>query len=333
MRINRKLLLLIGILIIIVSFNLFALFHSYRFTHPVKERVYEYKGYKGLQKIEVTVFGIPPLRSNINHTPSNFGLTYYNVSLATSDNIRLHAWLIPSNNTRDIILLAHGYGGNKASLLKYAAFLNKNNYSLLLLDLRAHGLSEGSFTSLGYYEEKDIESAIIFLKSQNFQNIGAFGYSMGGASLLSYLTQNKGIDAIVIVGVYNNLYDAVARRVNLAYHLPKFPFATALVFYGGILLDFNAFELSPEKFVSNVNIPILVISNEDYNLIISSEITAPKLIDKEDYTHKMEDALKICKNANNPKEIFIVEKSTSSKEYEGRIIEFFDEYLKNKLKE
>lgn len=312
-RLNKKILLLF--ILVIILFNIIALFHAYRFTHPVEERIYEYKGYKGpLQKIKITLFGISPLKLRINQTPDNFNLSYFNVSFITIDNIKLHAWFIPANNSKSTILLVHGRGSNKVALLKYADFLNKNNYTTLLLDLRASGLSEGSFTSLGYYEKNDIEAAINFLKKNNFENIGALGFSMGGAALLSYSKENKNdIDAIAIDSVYNNVHNAVARRFKIVYGFPKFPFATALTFYGGFLLNFNAFELAPEKFVSQINVPILIINKENNELVT------------------MEDTMKIYNNANFPKEIFIVKNSTNLKDYEERVVVFFDRYLIEKI--
>ena len=303
--------ILLFVAIIIILFNVVALFHAYRFTHPVEERIYEYTGYKGLfQKIKITLFGIPPLKIKINQTPDAFNLNYFNISFTTVDNIRLHSWLIPANNSKSVILLVHGRNSNKAALLKYAEFLNKNNYATLLLDLRASGASEGTFTSFGYYEKNDIEAAINFLKNNNFENIGALGFSMGGAALLFYSKENKDkIDAIAIDSVYNNIYDAVARRFKIVYGFPKFPFATALTFYGGILLNFNAFELAPEKFVSEINVPILIINKEENNIVTR------------------EDAMRLYDNANLPTEIFIVKNLTQLSDYEEKVLGFFDKYL------
>lgn len=96
----------LSIVIIVILFNIIAFYHAYRFTHPVGERIYEYKGYKGfLQKIKITLFGIPPLKLKINQTPDNFNLSYFNVSLTSVDNLRLHSWLIPANNSKGVILL------------------------------------------------------------------------------------------------------------------------------------------------------------------------------------------------------------------------------------
>ena len=317
------------VIIITMTSNIFVLFHAYRFTHPIEKSIYDYKDYNSpLQKIRMVSFGIPPIKSKMSITPSDFNLSYFNVSFITIDNIKLHSWFIPANKSKGTILLVHGYGGNKAALMKYAISLNKNNYNTLLLDLRASGLSEGSSTSLGYYEKHDIKASIDFLKNNNIENFGALGFSVGGVALLSYLKENKNdIKSAIIVGVYDNIYDAVARRIKIVYGLPKFPFATILTYYGGIILNFNAFELVPEKFISDVNTPLLIIDEQNYNLTISSEIGTLMLVDKNNKLHSAEDALKLYKNANFPKEIFIVVNETTSKEYEEKIVSFFDKYL------
>src|SRR5690606_1705403 len=59
--------------------------------------------------------------------------------------------------------------------------------TLLLLDFRAHGSSEGSFISLGHHEIKDIKAAYDFLSSDPRTQglpLYALGVSMGSSSLV-----------------------------------------------------------------------------------------------------------------------------------------------------
>ena len=60
----------------------------------------------------------------------------------------------------------HGWGGNAEMMLPLAAPLHAAGYSLLLVDARCHGLSDGdSFASLPRFAE-DIEAALCWLARQ-----------------------------------------------------------------------------------------------------------------------------------------------------------------------
>jgi pimeloyl-ACP methyl ester carboxylesterase len=51
-------------------------------------------------------------------------------------------------------------------MLDMAADLHARSYGLVLLDLRAHGDSEGDISTLGVKEVRDIRAALDFLHAQ-----------------------------------------------------------------------------------------------------------------------------------------------------------------------
>jgi dipeptidyl aminopeptidase/acylaminoacyl peptidase len=72
-------------------------------------------------------------------------------------------------------------------------------YSLLLLDLRGSGLSDGDFYGLGQYEQWDVVGAANFLSSRGFgaDSIGVLGQSLGAASAIMAASQTPKINAVV----------------------------------------------------------------------------------------------------------------------------------------
>ncbi|HDH44034.1 MAG TPA: hypothetical protein ENG66_01320 [Thermococcus sp.] len=90
------------------------------------------------------------------------GMNYLEITFKSGD-IKLKGWFILGDSNATIVI-AHGYGENKAECLDYAEFLHKASYNLLLFDFRAHGESEGNWTSNGYYESDDIIAAVNTLK-------------------------------------------------------------------------------------------------------------------------------------------------------------------------
>ena len=249
----------------------------------------------------VTVLGVNPERKIGGKFPSDYGLKYENVSFKSADGLKLKGWFIKAQKPKGTIIITHGWGGNKEGLLEYAKFLNKNGYNTLLFDFRGFGESDGSYTTLGYYERLDIIGAADYIKARkdiNTKKIGGYGFSMGAAALIMAAKENNSFRAIVTDGLYPTIHQNAARRFKEVYGFPKFPFATSLVFFGGLIHGFNAFDLTPIKYVDNVNSPILFIQGAN------------------DTQVSVDDAYSIYKKANEPKDILIINNALHSKSHQ-----------------
>ncbi len=233
----------------------------------------------------------------------------------------LRGWFIKNDNSKGTILLIHGWNDTKEDLLNHSAYLYKNNYSSLLFDLRAFGDSDGDFTSLGYFEKNDVLGAIDYIKSRDDinQNLGALGQSMGAASLVLATIETNDLKAIILDSSYATIHQVTGRRFKRTHNLPKYPLATLLTFFGGLLNDFNAFDLAPLRYIDQVNIPIFMIQGDSDKLVFIEE--ARRLYDK----------------ANQPKQIWITEGADHRKsyeyypeEYEEKVVGFFNTHLEEK---
>src|SRR5215213_624144 len=80
------------------------------------------------------------------------GIESQEVVLVTEDNVRISAWYTPPRNGA-VILVAHGYGDKRSE--DFHALFATHGYGVVAWDFRAHGESEGEFSSLGYYETLD----------------------------------------------------------------------------------------------------------------------------------------------------------------------------------
>ena len=81
-----------------------------------------------------------------DRTPADWGAAYEDVTLS-SDGGHLRGWYVPSRNGAAVVLL-HDHGANRLALAPHAAMLTRAGYGVLLLDLRAHGRSDGRRLSL-----------------------------------------------------------------------------------------------------------------------------------------------------------------------------------------
>ena len=95
----------------------------------------------------------------------------------------------------------------------YALFAS-HGYGVLAWDFRAHGDSEGDFTSLGYYEVLDVEAALEYVLAQpGVEHIGGWGGSMGGVTMIRSAAKHPEIEALVTDSPFSTLDDELDFRV------------------------------------------------------------------------------------------------------------------------
>ena len=158
--------------------------------------------------------------------PSKADLACEEICFPSADSIDIHGWFIKKRAGAPAIIFVHGWGGTRLHGLCYAPSLYRSGFNLLLIDLRNHGQSKSksTFTSFGYYEKKDIFGAVDFLiHKKNTESIGIFGFSMGGASSIMAMAENKKIKAGIFEGSFANFYKTIKYRARHDYYLPEYP--------------------------------------------------------------------------------------------------------------
>jgi uncharacterized protein len=132
-------------------------------------------------------------------------IDFQQLDLITKDGIRLSAWYTPPRKGA-VILLAHGYGDNRPEWVH--AMLAKKGYGVLSWDARAHGESDGEISTVGYLEVLDVRAALDFVLAQpDVNHVGAWGGSMGGATLIRATAQFPEIDALFVDSSFASLND------------------------------------------------------------------------------------------------------------------------------
>ncbi|MFX0091186.1 MAG: alpha/beta hydrolase, partial [Candidatus Hodarchaeota archaeon] len=121
---------------------------------------------------------------------TTYGKLYYPNSWATS----------PS---KPAVILLHPFGGNKQTQVSFSIEFARRGYLALNLDLRSHGDSEGSYSTIIQSQvpmKDDIEAALSFLRSQGAEQFGIIGHSHGAGIALMVANTNPNISAVTILG-------------------------------------------------------------------------------------------------------------------------------------
>ena len=126
------------------------------------------------------------------------GTEYEEVSFTTSDGLELEGWYIPSRNRAAVIAFPGRSGPQRP-----ARMLARHGYGVLLFDRRGEGESEGDPNIFGWKGERDVRAAVAFLRSRpdvDPSRIGAIGLSVGGEMLIEAGAESNGPAAIVSDG-------------------------------------------------------------------------------------------------------------------------------------
>lgn len=126
------------------------------------------------------------------HKPSDFGLTYEEVTITTSDNVNLKGWLFfPKETSYRMVIISHNGEGNMSNMIEVASQFTSIGMNVLTYDYRGFGESDDFEIKSDFYIyaqfEKDLNAAIDYVKryhSKN-RNINLYGVGIGASMSLS----------------------------------------------------------------------------------------------------------------------------------------------------
>lgn len=107
--------------------------------------------------------------------------------IKSKDGLKLHAYYLPAVDAKRFVILCHGYKGSGFGDFAHTArFLHENNCSLLFIDERCCGKSQGKYITFGAREKFDIAGWAHYVDRHNKNRlpIYLYGESLGAASVL-----------------------------------------------------------------------------------------------------------------------------------------------------
>jgi pimeloyl-ACP methyl ester carboxylesterase len=136
-------------------------------------------------------------------SPSIVGLTYEKVLFKSRDGLTLFGWYVPNRNRASLILV-HGLGSMGLDMMIHAMPLVRAGFGVFMIDLRAHGSSDGNTSTYGRLEANDVAGAVDYLLTRadvDADKIGALGISLGAQAVLRGALKTDKLRAIVMEGL------------------------------------------------------------------------------------------------------------------------------------
>ena len=199
-----------------------------------------------------------PYRRPLATSPAAFGLVYEEVTFAsTGDGIPLRGWFLPAPGSDRVVLIVHGRNSNRTGddgqYVPHAAALVAHGYNALLFDLRGHGESGGVRYTLGTAERRDVLGAVAYLQDRGFaaQRMGFWSHSMGAAAVLLTAAVSPAVRTIVADSSFARLEDLLGRELPRASGLPGF-FNPPILFFARTLFGADARIANPVEAVAGL---------------------------------------------------------------------------------
>jgi uncharacterized protein len=120
-------------------------------------------------------------RPRFDEPPPLSAVPFEPLRLRTRDGLELGAWKALTETPRASVVLVHGNGASRSSLVAQAEWFHARGCHVLPLSVRAHGDSDGEVNDIGWSARHDVIAAV-----DHFEPLGApivvFGNSLGAAA-------------------------------------------------------------------------------------------------------------------------------------------------------
>jgi pimeloyl-ACP methyl ester carboxylesterase len=169
---------------------------------------------------------IYPQKKLISIDPKSLLIDYINVEIKNEDGQKLVGWLMLNKASNGkVVLMLPGYNSNKAELINAASKIYNLGYSLLLVDLRGQGESEGNKSTLGVLEKEDINYILTYIMNDNrlqANSIAIWGDNMSAYASLFAVEKFPQVKLLLLNDVYPNPVFYLKNKLTLPIKIPDY---------------------------------------------------------------------------------------------------------------
>ena len=196
------------------------------------------------------------------------------VYIMSQDGLKLHGYEFKNsdpNAASQYIIACHGFSGKAADMKAAVKHLYDLGYTVIAVDARAHGESEGKVRGMGCPERRDvIKWAETINQKDPDAKIALYGVSMGASTVLSASGEAdlpENVFAIVEDCGYTSVWDEFSVQMKNMFHLPMFPLLNAASVVTKVRAGYDFKNTSALDQVRKSKTPTLFIHGDSDNFV------------------------------------------------------------------
>ena len=194
------------------------------------------------------------------------------LTIRSRDGLKLCGSYLDAPDAKACMLLCHGYrsrGGLDFALVLRTLY--EHGCSVLVIDQRAHGRSEGKYIAYGVLERYDCQQWAWFLHAKLGGRVPIFleGMSMGASTVMmaAELALPPSVVGIIADCGYNSPWEELRHCIKYRYHLPVFPVLPLTELMCRLVAGYSLKGASAAASLANSPLPLLIIHGMDDDFV------------------------------------------------------------------
>lgn len=170
------------------------------------------------------------------------------------DGLTLRGWSCAARGPRlGSVVYLHGVADNRSSAVGVIDWLTQRGFDVVAYDSRAHGQSDGSVCTYGFYEKRDLKHVIDVLAPGPVLLLGT---SLGGAVAIQGAVGNERVVGVIAAEAFSDLRTIAIERAPRVLPRPVIARAFRVAEEQG---HFDVDAVSPAVAAASLRIPVLLI--------------------------------------------------------------------------
>ena len=206
--------------------------------------------------------------SSLLFNPSDLGLPYQDFNVTTSDSLLLRGWLIMSPDSgANTILVLHDWNGGKIQKLNFSRQMYDRGYNICLMDIRAHGSSDGDLFAPGILAANDLKRILdSVLTRPGINHVAVYASGISTAIALQGAVYDGRADVLVLECPFKNFETLVRQYARRKWGKARYVFYPVLQRKLENIMQMPLSHLDLPAISRQLNTPMLVIAsgNDDF---------------------------------------------------------------------
>ena len=180
----------------------------------------------------------------VDATPTDYGIAFTPVTIATADGERLRLWSMIHPHARATVVYFHGNGGNLSVWNPIVASVYRAGFTIHAVDYRGYGESSGRPSEQGLYRDADAVLGWLEQQQGTARPLIYWGRSLGSA-VAAYAATVHAPDGIVIEAGFPDVRSLMRRSPPMSF-----------------LALFSSYRFATARHLSQTRVPVLVLHGD-----------------------------------------------------------------------